>query len=99
MSGITGAGAAKRAAAAQEAALQEQIKQATNTANEAARQSAISAANAAARDSASQKVEADTLANKPGDVEVDLATPDAAPTRKRAKFNTGGGGSGATISI
>lgn len=98
MSGITGAGAAKRAAAAQEAALQEQIKQATNTANEAARQSAISAANAAARDSASQQVEADTIANKPGDVEVDLTTPDAAPTRKRAKFNAGSGGS-AAISI
>lgn len=97
MSGITGAGAAKRAAAAQEAALQEQIKQATNTANEAARQSAISAANAAARDSASQQVEAATLANKPGDVKVDLTTPDAAPTRKRAKFNAGGGG--AAISI
>ena len=98
MSGITGASAAKRAAKAQEAALQEQIKQATNTANEAARQSAISAANAAARDSASQKVEADTLANKPGDVEVDLTTPDAAPTRKRAKFNAGSGDS-AAISI
>ena len=98
MGKLTGASAAKRAAAAQEAALQEQIKQATNTANEAARQSAISAANAAARDSASQKVEADTLANKPGDVEVDLTTPDAAPTRKRAKFNAGSGGS-AAISI
>lgn len=98
MGKLTGASAAKRAAAAQEAALQEQIKQATATANEAARQSAISAANAAARDSASQQVEADTLANKPGDVEVDLTTPDAAPTRKRAKFNAGGGG-GAAISI
>ena len=98
MGSITGASSAKKAAKAQEAALQEQIKQATATANEAARQSAISAANAAARDSASQKVEADTLANKPGDVEVDLTTQDAAPTRKRAKFNAGGGG-GAAISI
>ena len=66
MGSITGASAAKKAAKAQEAALQEQVKQATNTANEAARQSAISAANAAARDSASQQVESDTLANKPG---------------------------------
>ena len=99
MSGITGASAAKRAAAAQEAALKAQIEQATKTANEAARQSAISAANAAARDSASQQVEADTLANKPGDVEVNLTTPDAAPTRKRAKFNAVGGGGGAAISI
>ena len=93
-----GAGAAKSAARAQEAALKAQIEQAKQQANEAARQSAISAANAAARESASQKVEADTIANKPGDVEVDLTTPDAAPTRKRAKFNAGGGGD-AAISI
>ena len=100
MSGITGAKSAKKAAAAQEAALKEQTKQATEAANEAARQSAASAANAAARDAASQQLEADTLANKPGDVEVDLTTPDAAPTRKRAKFNAGGGSSnGAAISI
>lgn len=98
MGKLTGASAAKKAAAAQEAALKEQVKQATDTANEAARQSAISAANAAARDAASQQVEADTLANKPGDVEVDLTTPAEAPTRKRAKFNAGGDG-GAAISI
>ena len=89
MGKLTGASAAKRAAAAQEAALKEQTAQATRAANEAARQSAISAANAAARDAASQQVEADTLANKPGDVEVDLTTTDSTPTRKRAKFNAG----------
>ena len=93
-----GAGAAKSAARAQEAALKAQIEQAKQQANEAARQSAFSAANAAARDAASQKVEADTLANKPGDVDVDLSTPAVAPTRKRAKFNAGSGGS-AAISI
>lgn len=93
-----GASSAKKAARAQEAAMKAQIEQAKQQANEAARQSAISAANAAARESASQKVEADTLANNPGDVDVDLSTPDAAPTRKRAKFNAGSGGV-AAISI
>ena len=94
-----GAGAAKSAARAQEAALQEQIAQAKKTANESARQAAISAASAAARDSASQQVEADTLANKPGEVEVDLTQQAEAPTRKRAKFNSGGGSGVASISI
>ena len=89
MGKLTGAGAAKRAAAAQEAALQEQTKQATATANEAARQSAISAANAAARDSASQQVEAETAANTPGAVDVDVTPTQEAPARKRARFSTG----------
>ena len=97
MSSITGAKSAKRAAAAQEAALQEQTRQATNTANEAARQSAVSAANAAARASASQQVEAETLENKPGEVEVDLTPTQEAPKRKRAKFN--GGTAASSISI
>lgn len=98
MGKLTGASAAKRAAAAQEAALQEQTKQATNSANEAARQSAVSAANAAARASASQQVEAETLENKPGEVEVDLTPTQEAPNRKRAKFN-GGGTAASSISI
>lgn len=97
MSSITGTKGAKRAAAAQAAALEEQTRIAQEQAREAARQSATSAAQAAARDAASQQVEADTLANKPGEVDVDLTPAVEAPTRKRAKFNSSS--SSPTISI
>ena len=100
MSGLTGAKSAKRAAQAQAAALEEQTKQAAAQAAEASRQSATAAAQAAARDQASRKLEENTTMDEPEEVEVDLTPEEVTTSRKRAKFQAGGGGFSAnSISI
>ena len=99
---LTGANAAKKAAAAQEKALQEQTKMAQDQAQEAARQAAVTQQQAAAREAATQAVEAqseqDAQAVKPA--EVDLGTTEAESTRrKRGRFNVDSGASMASLSI
>ena len=89
MGKITGASAAKKAAAAQAAALEEQTRQAQNQAAETARQAAIQTQQAQAREAATREVEAmqqaDNLAAAPPDVQTG-ATNDVSTSKKRARF-------------
>lgn len=90
---ITGANSARRAAAAQARALEEQTKLAQNQAAEAARQSAIQTQQAQAREAATRDVEAmqqaDAAASASPEVQTGAAD-DTSTTRKRARFNPGG---------
>ena len=89
MGKITGASAAKRAARAQAAALEEQTRQAQVSAAEAARQAAIQASQVQQREAATRDAEAmrrvDATAAKAPDVAT--GAPDTTSTsRKRARF-------------
>jgi hypothetical protein len=86
MSNLTGAKAAKRAAQAQADAAAESTRLAQASAAEAARQSAIQIAASSARDKVTEALEAQTLANKPEDVNVDTGGDNTSLTKKRARF-------------
>ena len=89
MGSITGASAAKRAARAQAAALEEQTRQAQASAAESARQAAIQATQAQQREAAVRDVEAmqqaDATAAKAPDVATG-ASDTTSTSRKRARF-------------
>ena len=91
---ITGANSAKKAAAAQARALEEQTRQAQASAAEAARQSAIQATQAQQREAATREVEAmqqaDAEASKAPEVTTGAASADTSTTRKRARFQSPG---------
>ena len=93
MGKLTGASAAKRAARAQAAALEEQTKQAQASAAEAARQAAIQTTQAQQREAATREVEAmqqaDAAASKAPDVDTGSADSATSTTRKRARFQSG----------
>ena len=89
MGKITGASAAKSAARAQAAALEEQTRQAQASAAEAARQAAIQASQVQQREAATRDVEAMQQADAAAAKAPDVATgaPDTISTsRKRARF-------------
>ena len=92
MGGLTGASAAKKAARAQAAALEEQTRQAQASAAEAARQAAIQTTQAQQREAATNDVEAmqqaDASAAKSPDVAIGAAASGASTTRKRARFQS-----------
>ena len=94
MGSITGASAAKRAARAQAAALEEQTRQAQRSAAESARQAAIQATQAQQREAAVRDVEAmqqaDASAAKAPEVDTGAASSDTSTTRKRARFQSTG---------
>ena len=91
---ITGANSAKKAAAAQARALEEQTRQAQASAAESARQAAIQATQAQQREAAVRDVEAmqqaDASAAKAPEVDTGAASSDTSTTRKRAKFQSTG---------
>ena len=91
---VTGANSAKKAAAAQARALEEQTRQAQASAAEAARQAAIQATQVQQREAAVRDVEAmqqaDASAAKAPEVETGAASSDTSTTRKRARFQSGG---------
>lgn len=86
MSNLTGAKAAKRAAQAQADAAAEATRLAQAQAQEAARQSAIQIAATTARDKVTEALDAQTLANKPEDVSVDVSGDNVSLTKKRQRF-------------
>ena len=94
MGKITGASAAKKAARAQAAALEEQTRQAQASAAEAARQAAIQATQVQQREAATRDVEAmqqaDAAAAKPPEVDTGAESSNMSTTRKRARFQSGG---------
>ena len=94
MGKITGASAAKKAARAQAAALEEQTRQAQASAAEAARQAAIQATQVQQREAATRDVEAmqqaDAAAAKPPEVDTGAESSKMSTTRKRARFQSGG---------
>ena len=94
MGAITGASGAKKAAAAQARALEEQTKQAQASAAEAARQAAIQATQVQQREAATRDVEAmqqaDAAASKAPTVDIGAASAYTSTTRKRARFQSGG---------
>ena len=91
---VTGANSAKKAAAAQARALEEQTRQAQTSAAEAARQAAIQATQAQQREAATRDVEAmqqaDAAAAKSPEVDTGAASSNISTTRKRARFQSGG---------
>lgn len=91
MGKLTGASAAKKAARAQEAALEEQTKQAQAQAAEAARQASIQTTQAQARQAATEQAEA--MAQQDAKAaeapEVSMGTSDGPTARKRGKFQAG----------
>ena len=91
---FTGASAARKAAAAQARALEEQTRQAQASAAESARQAAIQATQAQAREAATRDVEAmqqaDAAAAKAPSVETGAQDAGTSTTRKRARFQSGG---------
>ena len=91
---ITGANSAKKAAAAQARALEEQTRQAQSAAAESARQAAIQATQAQQREAAVRDVEAmqqaDASAAKAPEVDTGAASSNTSTTRKRAKFQSPG---------
>ena len=91
---VTGANSAKKAAAAQARALEEQTRQAQASAAESARQAAIQATQAQKREAATRDVEAmqaaDAAAAKPPEVETGAQDADVSTTRKRARFQSPG---------
>ena len=91
---ITGANSAKKAAAAQARALEEQTRQAQASAAESARQAAIQATQAQQREAAVRDVEAmqqaDASAAKAPEVDTGAASSDTSTTRKRARFQSTG---------
>ena len=94
MGAITGANSAKKAAAAQARALEDQTKQAQASAAEAARQAAIQATQVQQREAATREVEAmqqaDAEASKAPEVATGAASADTSTTRKRARFQSPG---------
>ena len=94
MGGLTGASAAKKAARAQAAALEEQTRQAQANAAEAARQAAIQTTQVQQREAATREVEAmqqaDASAAKAPEVDTGAASSDTSTTRKRARFQSPG---------
>ena len=91
---VTGANSAKKAAAAQARALEEQTRQAQASAAEAARQAAIQTTQAQQREAATRDVEAmqqaDATAAKAPEVDTGSASSDMSTTRKRARFQSPG---------
>lgn len=91
---ITGANSAKKAAAAQARALEEQTRQAQASAAESARQAAIQATQVQQREAATREVEAmqqaDAGAAKAPEVDTGSAAADTSTTRKRARFQSPG---------
>lgn len=96
MGGLTGASAAKRSAAAQAKALEEQTKQAQASAAEAARQAAIQTVQVQERDAAVRDVEAmqqaDATASKAPEVTVGATDATTSTSRKRARFQAASAG-------
>ena len=92
MGGITGASAAKKAARAQAAALEEQTRQAQASAAEAARQAAIQTTQVQQREAATREVEAmqqaDASVAKSPEVDTGAASSGTSTTRKRARFQS-----------
>lgn len=86
MSNLTGQKAARRAAQAQADAAAEATRLAQAQAQEAARQSAIQIAATSARDKVTEALDAQTLANKPEDVNVDTSGDPTSLTKKRSRF-------------
>ena len=89
---LTGADSAKKAAAAQTAALEEQTRQAAEQAKEASRNAAIQTIQVQQRDQAVAQVEEmqrqDQDQSK--DAEVTTGASQGSASRRRAKFNTPG---------
>lgn len=94
MGQLTGASAAKKAAAAQAKALEEQTRVAQMNAGEAARQAAIQTTQVQQREAATRDVEAmqaaDAAASAAPEVATGAASADTSTTRKRARFQSGG---------
>ena len=89
---LTGANSAKKAAAAQAQALEEQTRQAQKNAAEAARQASIQAAQAQQREAAVADVEAQQAADASASAapEVETGVERESTARKRAKFQSKG---------
>lgn len=91
---ITGANSAKKAAAAQAVALEEQTRQAQVQAQESARQAAIQATQAQQREAATKEVEAMQLADaeaaKAPEVGTGAPGSEVSTTKKRARFQSPG---------
>ena len=90
---VTGANSAKKAAAAQARALEEQTRQAQASAAESARQAAIQATQAQQREAATRAAEAMQQADAASAAKPEVQTGSGADTstaRKRVRFNHGG---------